>query len=531
MVALALALAGCTGDPDPATTPSDLEITTSGPVICADPTAGAAQRFDRTTLPAQPITEPLLTGGGLALADLTGDGRLELVLPGEEDTQLWVGPAGTWVDEAPTRLAGIDLSMAVGASPADIDGDGDLDLLVPRWRRPPVLLANDGTGHFTETTPGSGLGAISARIQSASWGDFDRDGDLDLFLGVYGDTPPHPYDSPDNPPGDLSHLFRSRGDGTFEDISHTLPQAIHDGYVFSSGFLDVDGSGWPDLVSAHDFGTSHPSQLWLDPGDGGALAPARSGIPAPFEDMGMGVGDLDGDERPDFVFTSFEKVRLMESGPGGVWSDHAQARGFAVEPTSGVGQAYGWGAELGDVDNDGDLDAALAFGYWATYPGARDPLEQRDGLWLQDGAGQLADVAGEPAWDVADAGIGRGLLLADLDGDGTLDLVKRELGAPTPVYLSRCGASAWLRVSLRDERTLNTHAIGARVRVRSGDGSWVRWITAGSTSMYSSGPAEAHFGLGDREDPVRIEVLWPDGSESELDAVEPRQTLRVTRLP
>jgi hypothetical protein len=167
----------------------------------------------------------------------------------------------------------------------------------------------------------------------------------------------------------------------------------------------------------------------------------------------------------------------------------------------------------------------MLFGYWNFYTGAGDPLQQNDGLWINDG-GQFRDEG--PAMGVADPGVGRGALLVDLNGDGWLDLVKRSLNEPTPMYLSNCGDEAWVTVSLRAPSP-NTHAVGATVRVISGESVHTRWIQAGSASMYAGHPPMAHVGLGMVDTVDAIEVVWPDGAVSRVEGVAARQHLTLTR--
>ena len=161
-------------------------------------------------------------------------------------------------------------------------------------------------------------------------------------------------------------------------------------------------------------------------------------------------------------------------------------------------------------------------------PRRRRPAgQQQDGLWLQDDSGHFTNVATEPRWDVADTEIGRGLVLADLNGDGWLDIVKRHLGSPTPMYLSNCGSEAWVKVRLRAPAP-NTFAVGAKVRVTVGDQSQIRWIHSGSSGLYTGQPIMAHFGLGDAESIDLLEVIWPDTTVTAFQDVPVRRTVTIT---
>ncbi len=142
----------------------------------------------------------------------------------------------------------------------------------------------------------------------------------------------------------------------------------------------------------------------------------------------------------------------------------------------------------------------------------------------QDGG--FVDVA--RPWRLYEPFVSRGLVLADLDDDGFLDLAKRFLDRPAAVHLSRCDDHAWLRVSVRDAGR-NPFGVGARITAIGDDGRRrTRWIEAGSTSQFVGGPPEAHLGLGDLDE-VDLEVRWPDGETSTHPAVPTRRRVTIAR--
>jgi hypothetical protein len=216
------------------------------------------------------------------------------------------------------------------------------------------------------------------------------------------------------------------------------------------------------------------------------------------------------------------------------WFDYADAVGLVVDaaPQSNPGavepgqQVYGWGAEFGDIDNDTDLDALMVFGYWQNYDGAGDPLLQHDGLWVQ--RAERTFVEEGAAWDLDEPGISRGVVLADIDNDGWLDVLKRVLDTTTPLHISRCGEESWVRIRLSAPAP-NTYGVGAKIRVTAAGKTQVRWITSGSTGMYSGAPLEAHFGLGTAGLIESLEIVWADGARSNFVDVTPRQMITVAR--
>ena len=520
-----------------------MDVQRSGVIACPDPDRRGSVAFELKLENQTRTEDAVLHGGGLLVEDLDDDGWMDLLIPGESEHVLrWGinGNADRLFEVADDDLAALPVDMAVGATAVDYDGDADLDVYVTRWMRPNTLLRNDGGRVFTDVSAQAFPGAAGARSQSASWGDIDGDGDLDLFVGTYGvgttiDVLDPAPDCSDHLPDD-AQLWRNEGDGTFVDITDTLPEAAH-GYTFMSGFYDLHGDGHPELFLAHDDGGCGPSVV-LDNDGGTFTVDEEAGFSRGAHDMGMGVGDLNGDALPDFLFTSWNAVSLLQSSEerGSVrWIDYADARGLRVDapPADRPGQAepgqqvFGWGAELGDLDNDADLDAVMVFGYWSYYDNrSADPPRQADGLWLQGSDGSFTDVASTYGLD--DDSVSRGVVLADVDNNGYLDVLKHTLNGGIPLHLARCGDQAWVRIRL-EAPPPNTRAVGARIRVTAGDQVHTRWITSGSTGMYSGAPLEAHVGLGSAATIDRIEVTWPDGHVSTTRSLRSRQLITLRR--
>ena len=149
-------------------------------------------------------------------------------------------------------VADFDLELGTGGTVADYDGDGDLDVLVLRWGQPDVLLRNEGRGDFVDATDEVGLSGVVASTTSA-WGDVDRDGDLDLFVGSYDDVEGEGVDGG-------SFLYENVG-GSFVQRPSWLPEALDTAYTRVAGFHDVDGDGYPELYVVNDIGSVQPNLL------------------------------------------------------------------------------------------------------------------------------------------------------------------------------------------------------------------------------------------------------------------------------
>ncbi|MCA9488872.1 MAG: CRTAC1 family protein, partial [Myxococcales bacterium] len=404
-----------------------------------------------------------------------------------------------------------------GATSGDFNGDGLPDLFVihglSNQDQNNQLFLNDGAGGFTEVSA-TPIVSDGGRSWSCSAIDFDRDGFLDIFVANYGQN---------------NALYRNDG-GQLVDATAQLDPAVVDDISYEGVFLDADLDGDLDLYVVNDFGNTWPNRVLWNDGTGHFTLDdpsSPSGLVQSMTGMGLGIGDLDGDERPDLAIPQWAKNTLFLSGSGR-WVDWAGSVGF--EPTSARQQRVGWGTVLGDIDNDGDLDAFTAYGHlWTLNRVWNNPELQADALYVNEPNGdgwRFVDRAQELG--TADPHAGRGGALVDLDGDGWLDLVSRHVDGPDDVLMARCGDARWLRVRARMPGTPNTRAIGAKIELYGHGTHQTRWLVGGGTGFASAAPPEAHFGLG-QDDGVALRVTWPDGVVSWHDDVATNRIVTLTR--
>lgn len=500
-----------TGSPPTAST-----ATGYTPVICADPGRRDERAFDLyegaewTGQAWADTADELLIGGGLAVDDYDGDGHLDLFLPDRDGSRLFLSDgAGGWTDATESHLPEATSDQGVAAVAVDIDGDGDRDVYLSRHLRPDQLLLNLGAGRFTVDTryaPDPLMDVASA------WADLDGDGDLDGFLARYGVETVPETDQP-------NAILRNDG-GTL--TPEALPEGLARGHTLVPGLLDLDDDRDPDLYAVNDFGWILPNHVgWNEPT--GFRPDPQTGLDFAINGMGLGVADLNGDELPDLLVTGWSEYALMLSQGPGLWARAPEVLSWSGDPGD---QDVGWAVELADLDNDGDDDAYVVHGFvdGLGIGEQRPPLLQPDAIFVQQD-GVFSDRAAE--WGHVADGVGRGAVLADLNGDGWLDIAARDKAGPPQIFLARCGDASWLRIRL-DQGGANPDAIGAVVRITSGDDRWIRWVRAGGTGFASGGPPEVHVGLGDRE-VVDVEVTWPDGTVSAHPEVPARQLVSITR--
>jgi hypothetical protein len=453
------------------------------------------------------------------VGDYDGDGWLDLyVVAGDVGANRLFRNRGDGTFQDVAAAAGVALTGLLGCGPAfaDWDGDGDQDLFVGGIEKSPKckLFRNEGDGTFTDVTAASGM-ATGHDTFSASFGDYDRDGDLDLATTHWGV----------NRSLSPQHLWRNNGNGTFTPVDAaagltdfgTLPLD----FSFAAIFADVNDDGWPDLLFASDFNTS---RIWINDGDGTfTLSPTTL---TDENAMGSAVADYDNDGDLDWFVSCIwdpnqPTSRLLNTG-NRLYRNDGGATFVNATDAAGVRLGYwGWAASFADLDNDGWLDLYHVNGwYHPTF--VADPAR----LYHNDGDGTFTERA--TALGAAHPGQGRGLVCFDYDRDGDLDLFLAN-NSQGPVLYRNDGGNAqhWLDVRLRDS-TRNREAVGARIRVTAGAQTQLREVRVGS-NFVSQDPAEAHFGLGAATAADLVEITWPDGAVTTLQDVAADRMLTVDR--
>ncbi|MEE2777230.1 MAG: CRTAC1 family protein [Acidobacteriota bacterium] len=498
---------------------------------------------------------PAIMGSGAAVFDAEGDGDLDVFLiNGGERFPADRGPAGaanalflqqtdgSFVDATTDSGLGDD-RYGMGAAAGDIDNDGDTDLFVSNWGRDSLYL-NDGSGHFRDITDRARVGD-EGWSTSAVFCDVDGDGLLDLFVARYVDYDPGTecrveggrvdYCGPVRFEGLSDRLYRNRGDGRFEDRSRSSGIATLADAGLGVLCHDFDADGQLDLYVAND---ADPNHLWTNQGDGRfvedallvGLAFNRYGVAE--GGMGVVIGDLDGDADAD-VFVS----HLIEET--NTFYENRNDAGFEdATGTSGLGVASipytGFGDALADLDNDGDLDLVVVNGAvkqrptTLAHPATSLHLYAEPNSLLENvGGGRFLDVTGETgAWGES-VEVSRGLVAADLDRDGDLDLLTTQIEGRARLWRNDGGnSSGWIEVVLDDLE--HGGSPGAQVVAHVGELRLLRLVQA-SGGYLTSSPLSVWFGLAAAEKVDRFEVRWPDGTRESFPGAAARQTVTLAR--
>jgi hypothetical protein len=488
-------------------------------------------------------------GSGVAWIDYDNDGFQDLYFvngaPGAANALYHNNKDGTFKDV--TQQAGVagdgagKASYKTGVAVGDYDNDGYLDLYVTAFG-PNILYRNNGDGTFTDVASAAGVaGGPTEWSTSTGFFDFDRDGDLDLYVVNYLDyrlndnpycglrTPGHRmYCHPTMFDGMADRLFRNNGNGTFTDVSAKAGIANPAGKGLGVTFCDFDRDGNTDVYIAND---SVRNFLYRNNGDG-TFRDVAYGAGVGFDSngkpqagMGVDCADFDGNGFPDIFVTNFseELNTLYQNRGDGIFED--------VSEKAGLGSGYlplGFGTKMFDFDNDGDLDIYVTNGHVIDNIKLYQPAlsyAQKDLLYENIG-GRFRDVSSRsgPAFQIER--VGRGLAVGDFDNDGNQDVVIANLGRP-PVLLRNQGVPGGNWIVIRaNGRTSNSFGLGAKVEVETLDKKQVKEIN-NDASYLSSNDIRLHFGLGKAKIVQRIEVLWPSGLRQVLKDVAVNQFLAV----
>jgi len=502
-------------------------------------------------------------GASVSVADVNNDGLQDLYFTNSEygeQNALFINRGDGTFDERAEAMGVANVNregtgVSMGAIWGDINNDGYDDLFVYKWGRPELYLNQEGN-EFIRVTDQAGLPEWM-NANTAVWLDYNNDGYIDLFIGGYYHEDvdfwnltstrimPDSYEYATN--GGRNYLLENRGDGSFVDVSEEAGILETRRWTLAAAAADLNGSGYPDLVLANDYGVD---EFFLNKGgdtfenvseDVGIGFIPKSGMSVAFGDI-LNQGEL------SIYITNISEAGVLMQG-NNLWVPSRQStdelpkfRNLAGNMGVDIGQ-WGYSGRFVELNNDGNLDLYVANGfvsdepntdYWYDYTkvvgGNRNVIIDADNwpamngrtfsgyqtnkIWINDGAGRFREVS---------AAVGGGLDLdsrsvayADLDNNGSLDIIVANQNGPATVYRNLIDESRnWISFRLVGTRS-NKSAIGATA-ILHWENHQKKQVVSGGDAFSSQSQRPLHFGLGNSSDVKKVEILWPSGNRQIID--------------
>ena len=435
-----------------------------------------------------------------------------------------------------------DTGVSMGTVWGDFDNDGWEDVLLYKYGRPELFRNVEGRS-FTAVGEQAGLPKW-VNANSATWLDYDRDGYLDLFIAGYWPegvnlwklettkVMPESFEYATN--GGRKYLLRNRGDGTFEDRTEAMGIRSRR-WTLAVIAADLFGTGYPDLFLANDYGVSEMFANRAGKRFEDVAAEAGVGM-TPKSGMNASVGDIFNDGRLAIYKTNITEPNQLLQG-NDLWVPKPERTATFENLASALGVDLGgwsWGAQFGDLNNDGWQDLYLTNGYvsagerssywydfgviatghsmiigdaknWPAMRGRSLSGYQRKRLWVNDGAGRFVDVA--QVVGATDTYDGRAVALADLGNRGVLDVVVANQRGPLLIYRNAVAPGRhWIQFELTPAG--NRSPIGARLELHWAGRKQVQEVVA-ATGFSAQNQRRVHYGLGSSTAVDRVVIRWP----------------------
>ncbi len=453
--------------------------------------------------------------------------------------------------------------VSMGAVWGDYDNDGYEDLFLYKWGRP-ELFHNDAGLAFSRVTDKASLPAW-VNANTALWFDYDRDGHLDLFLGGYYSEDvdlwhlkttkmmPESFEYAKN--GGRKYLFRNLGNGLFEEVSQRVGIDSRR-WALAAAAADLRGNGGPDLFIANDYGIS---ELFFNDGKQFHEVGKQTGVGfSPKSGMNASMGDILNQGKYSIYVSNISEEGVLIQGNNlwvpreGTAGDSLLYDNLARAMDVEIG-GWSFGAQFGDLNNDGNLDLYLVNGYvsadrnmnywydfskiaggnstiisdaahWPAMDGRSLSGYQQKKVWLNDGAGKFVNVA--QAVGASDVYDGRAIALVDLWNRGVLDVVVANQKGPLLIYKNNVTPeNKWIGFEL-EGTVSNRSAIGAEVRLFWNGHQQVQQVSGGS-GFCSQNQRRLLFGVGKNPRLEKAEIRWPSGKVETIEKPLSGQTYKI----
>lgn len=481
-------------------------------------------------------------GGGMAWFDYNNDGWEDLYLAGGNlrDALYRNNGDGTFTEVG--VAAGLNITNGFGThavTTGDYDRDGDRDVFLTTLNSwPNHLLRNNGNGTFTDVYLEAGFGDDVAWSSSAAFGDYNLDGWLDLYVGNYVDNMAITYDSIGTVNG-FAHdcrpnwMYVNNGDGTFTEVSELLNTSADTGCVLAVTWSDFDRDQDVDIMIANDFGEFIvPNQLLRNDQPGAFRdVSVSSNANIGMYGMGIAIGDYDHDGDLDYYATNIGLNHLYVNNGDGTFSDGTAAAGVEDIWVRDGFYTVGWGTAFVDLDNDSWQELLVSNGHIPAAPFIRNDIYNPNRVFRNNADGTFTDESVASGLD--DVGVARGLAASDYDKDGDMDIV---FGNIDSYYTPGEDKVAFYRNELTGGGNwLGVKLVGVVNNLDAFGANVViraggqSWIdeVSGGSSHGSQNSSILHFGLGSASIVDELTVYWPGGRTQVLEDVVPNQIITI----
>ena len=533
----------------------------------------------------------IYTGAGVAAGDVNNDGLVDLFFSANETScRLYINKGNMRFEDV-TENAGLTTNRwCTGVSMVDINQDGFLDIYInvsgssKFGNTANLLYINNRNGTFTEEAAKYGI-ADTRLTMNASFFDYDRDGDLDLFLITnpadesVGDvnTVLEIQSHGESPGTDI--LYRNNGNGTFSDVSKAAG-ILKEGFSLGTAISDINNDGWPDIYVCNDF--LHSDILYINNGDGSFSDKIHECLKhSSFSSMGNDVADFNNDGLPD-IYTldmlpednyrkkmiipaaSYDKFQLLlQKGYEPQYTRNVLQLNNGDGSFSDIGFLSGvsstdwsWSSLFADYDNDGDKDLMVTNGFYRDF-GDQDfinyqkelhnmasPAAERDAKlkavrslskvplqsYLFENNDDLTFSKRSDEWGFTEKGFANGACYADLDNDGDLELVINEFNGKARVFKNNANElrkNNYLTITLAGQAP-NLQAIGSKVYVYAKGKMQMQELNP-YRGYESTVELPLHFGLGENTIADSLVIVWPDGTTQSQYAVKANQRINISQ--
>ncbi len=496
-----------------------------------------------TTNAYEPINMYDSNGAGVGVNDLDKDGDVDIVLANLADNNQIFWNMGDMNFRPEPFSHGSSRSVAT----VDVDGDGWLDIVFTTRVGSLIYYKNladsyDGNGSRFEQTP---LVGVKEKAYAMAWGDIDKDGDLDLVTGSY-DTALEKELRDSFMFGDGAGVFvyTNQGDHFTSERLAEASQAL------AIQLMDINFDGRDDILVGNDFDSVKDFYFLADPSGGWEQVSAFDTTTQ--NTMSFDLGDVNNDGMQELFAadmhpykfdaeTEKEWERAMEMMMEEHSPENPQVMENVLQSADGEGNwqnmaadmginfsGWSWSSRFGDLDQDGFQDLYVVNGMATSETFGHLPdfeLIEENQVFRNLGDGSFETITD---WNLNQTEGGRGMTLADLNGDGDLDIVVNNLLKPATILENRvCGGDSLL-VELNDSDSPNTFAVGSKIILNTSVGRMVRDVRVNSGYL-SGDTVGVHFGIARDAQIIDMEIEWPDGEISKLGKVQPNQKIIISR--